>query len=172
MLESFGVSPTAEMPAHRTRSGGDRMSRTTLALTFPALLLGLAVAGGSTSQEEVESALRDRAKAAWSDGDWDAAAVVVSIGEDELFSSATGKAGDPARKATIDTPLHAAPLAHAFLSSLVVRRASFVVRSASRVALVCLRHNIVFAIFSICVIYARSFACLNQISFVHTKAEE
>lgn len=95
-----------------------------LTAVFASSLVGLALATTlpSAPQEGLQDAAEALCQEAWRSGDWDAGAVVVAIGEESIFTSSRGKRAEGSKdKATEESSLAAAPMAHAFLSALVVQ---------------------------------------------------
>jgi CubicO group peptidase (beta-lactamase class C family) len=91
---------------------------------FASSLIGLGLlAGAPTSpQDGLQEAADAVCREAWKANGWDASAIAIAIGDETIFSAARGTT-EPRGKdaATADSSLAAAPMAHPFLSALVLQ---------------------------------------------------
>lgn len=98
------------------------MSQFTALFASSLVGLGLVAALPTAPEDGLQEAAEALCREAWTSGGWDAAAVVIAIGGEPVYASAHGARAERSKdKAAVDAPLAAAPMAHAFLSALVVQ---------------------------------------------------
>ncbi|MCA8980509.1 MAG: beta-lactamase family protein [Planctomycetes bacterium] len=98
------------------------MTQFTALLASSFVGLALAAAPPVTPEDGLREAAEALCQQAWEPGAWDAAAVVIAVGDEPIFTSSRGKRAERSKEmATADASLAASSMAHAFLSALVVQ---------------------------------------------------
>jgi len=95
-----------------------------LTTLFASSLVGLGLLAGAPAapQGGLPEAADALCREVWKSNGWDASAVVIAIGDETIFSAARGTTAPRGKdKATATSSLAAAPVAHPFLSALVLQ---------------------------------------------------